>query len=121
MGAWACENHLIVAQVAVDENSNETTAIPQLLSLLKLKGMTVTIDAMGCQREIARQIRAQGVDYALMLKGNQPKLLDRAQTLFALVRNGFEPAVPIDCYEQPEKGHGRIETRRCWSMAIPNW
>ena len=121
VSAWASENRLVVGQVAVETKSNEITAIPQLLTLLQLEGTTVTIDAMGCQREIARQIRDQGAEYVLMLKGNQPNLLQRAETLFSPIRQGLEPDLAVDFYEQTEKGHGRLETRRCWSMAIPHW
>lgn len=69
--AWACHNRLVLAQEATDEKSNEITAIPKLLELLELKGCIVTLDAMGCQRKIAKQIRSQKGDYVMGLKGNQ--------------------------------------------------
>ena len=72
VSAWASESGLILGQVATDDDSNEITAIPALLSLLALDGCTVTIDAMGCQTEIAREIVNGGADYVLALKDNQP-------------------------------------------------
>ena len=71
--AWATANGLTLGQVAVDGKSNEITAIPQLLALLDLKDCVVTIDAAGCQKEIAAQIVAQEADYVLAAKDNQPK------------------------------------------------
>ena len=76
---------------------------------------------MGCQRDIARQIHQQGADYVLTLKKNQPRLLERVETLFAPVRQGLRPDRAVDYYEQREKSHGRLETRRCWAMAMPDW
>jgi hypothetical protein len=71
VSAWASEQHLTLGQIAVEEKSNEITAIPRLLRLLELKGALVTIDAMGCQKQIARQITEGGGDYCLAVKGNQ--------------------------------------------------
>lgn len=75
VSAWGCEQHLVLAQIATDAKSNEITAVPKLLEMLSLKGTIMTVDALNCQREIARQIVDQGGDYALDLKGNQPTLL----------------------------------------------
>jgi len=106
VSAWGCEQRLVLAQIATDAKSNEITAVPKLLEMLSLKGTIVTADALNCQRAIARQIVAQGGDYALALKGNQATLhsdvvlhLDdpASQTIAA------EPVVEAD--------HGRIETR----------
>ena len=74
VSAWASENTLSLGQVVVDEKSNEITAIPELLGLLDVSGALVTIDAMGCQKEIAAQIRQGGGDYVLAVKQNQPTL-----------------------------------------------
>jgi len=74
VSAWACKNQLVLGQEATDEKSNEIIAIPKVLKLLELKGCIVTIDAMGCQREIAKQITKQSGDYVLSLKGNQGSL-----------------------------------------------
>ena len=71
VSAWACQHRLVLGQEATDEKSNEITAIPNLLTLLELKGCIVTLDAMGCQRAIAAQIVDQEGDYVLGLKGNQ--------------------------------------------------
>ena len=105
---------LVLGQVAVDDKSNEITAIPELLRLLDLKGCTVTMDAMGCHKTIAAQITAQGGDYLLALKGNHPVLCADVQRLF-----GDEAALaecaPV-CAETVEKDHGRIETRRAMAL-----
>ena len=82
VSAWAVDNALVLGQVKTEEKSNEITAIPQLLELLALEGCLVTIDVMGCQQPIARQIIDQGGDYVLALKGNQSGLLDRVLTAF---------------------------------------
>ncbi|MFK5969241.1 MAG: ISAs1 family transposase [Candidatus Marithrix sp.] len=74
VSAWACKNQLVLGQEAIDEKSNEIIAIPKILKLLELKGCIVTIDAMGCQRDIAKQITDSGGDYVLSLKGNQGSL-----------------------------------------------
>src|SRR6267142_4322692 len=74
ISAWAADNHVVFGQLAVDAKSNEITAIPKLLEMLDIQGLTVTIDAIGCQKSIAKQIVAQGGDYMLQVKGNQPEL-----------------------------------------------
>ena len=119
VSAWASENRLVLGQVKVDDKSNEITAIPQLLELLDLSGCIVTIDALGCQKEIAAQITAQDADYVLALKGNQSGLLEDVQDLFAYAAEiNF-----TDCdYDQTiEKGHGRIEIRECWTTSHPDY
>ena len=111
VSAWACRNGVVLGQVKTDEKSNEITALPQLLAKLELKGCIVTLDAMGCQRAIARQVKEGGGDYVLTLKRNQPEL-DRE------VREYFEMAEEED-FDRPEiaheatseEGHGRIEHR----------
>jgi predicted transposase YbfD/YdcC len=109
VSAWATENKLSLGQVVVDEKSNEITAIPELLQLLDLGGALVTIDAMGCQREIAATIRERGGDYALAVKLNQPTLYERVR---AAVDEGLEQdAARIDEHQTEEVGHGRQETR----------
>ena len=82
VSAWATENHLVLGQVKVDEKSNEITAIPQLLKALKISGCIITIDAMGCQTEIAAEIIKQDADYVLALKDNQGNLFEDAKLLF---------------------------------------
>lgn len=106
VSAWARENHLALGQVKVDEKSNEITAIPRLLELLVLKGCIVTIDAMGCQKEIASKIIEKEAHYILALKGNQGNLLEQAKDSFRFLS-------PVSVDEQVDVGHGRVETRRC--------
>ena len=82
VSAWASANRLILGQTKVDDHSNEITAIPELLRTLDVSGCTVTIDAMGCQKEIATTITDQGADYVLALKQNQPQLYDDVTEMF---------------------------------------
>jgi predicted transposase YbfD/YdcC len=117
VSAWASTNELVLAQVKVDDKSHEITALPELLALLNLKGSVVTIDAMGCQVEIARQIIDQGGAYVLSLKENQPGLHGDCAELFPWLRgpHPLDEEVVLGYYEQGDGGHGRIETRRVWS------
>jgi predicted transposase YbfD/YdcC len=109
--AWSSENGLTLGQVACAEKSNEITAIPELLELLSLKGCTVTIDAMGCQKEIAARIRARKGDYLLATKGNQPTLEAHLVDHFQeCLETDFE-GVEHDSSETTETGHGRTECR----------
>jgi predicted transposase YbfD/YdcC len=111
VSAWSTETHLCLGQVACAEKSNEITAIPQLLNLLNLKGALVTIDAMGCQKAIAKQIVEQGGDYLLPVKGNQPNLAaDVLQAFTDAQEIGFA-GYEYDCYQTEERGHGRVEKR----------
>jgi predicted transposase YbfD/YdcC len=109
VSAWATENKLSLGQVVVDEKSNEITAIPELLRLLDISGALVTIDAMGCQTEIAEEIREGGADYILAVKQNQPTLYERVEGAIdaALERDAGEIAE----HQTVETGHGRQETR----------
>ena len=109
--AWASENGLTLGQVACEEKSNEITAIPELLRLLNLKGCTVTIDAMGCQKEIAWQIREQKSHYVLALKGNQSGLQEDMQLFFEHALDTDFEDVPHETSETSETGHGRIDQR----------
>lgn len=111
VSAWATESHLSLGQVAVDEKSNEITAIPKLLELLDVQGALVTIDAMGCQKEIAKKIIKVGGDYVLTVKENQPHLLEDIQHCFQQALDREEPDNPQENYETVEQGHGRHETR----------
>jgi len=114
VSAWATANRLVLAQVKVDEKSNEITALPDLLGQLALAGCLVTIDAMGCQREIAQQILDQGGDYVLALKGNQETLHQDVQLSFSLAQRDDFAGIRHDRAETVEKGHGRIERRRAF-------
>ena len=120
VNAYVYENHAVFAQVKTDEKSNEITAIPKLLEMLQLKDATVTLDAMGCQTKIAKQIVAKQGHYVMAVKGNHGSLRDDVQTyLDDAIANGF--AGEHDIYECTEKGHGRIETRRCWTSGEVAW
>ena len=114
VSAWAAENRLILGQVKVDEKSNEITALPELLRCLAITGCIVTIDAMGCQREIAQQILDQSGDYVLALKGNQGTLHQDVEVSFAEAMASQFDGVVHDHAETAGKGHGRIEIRRTW-------
>ena len=76
VSAWSCENGVSLAQIAVDEKSNEITAMPKLLDMLDIRGAVITSDAMGCQRELAGLIKQKGGDYVLAVKGNQKLLME---------------------------------------------
>jgi predicted transposase YbfD/YdcC len=119
VSAWAAANHIVLGQVAVDDKSNEITAIPALLHVLAVAGCIVTIDAMGCQKEIARTIRAREADYVLALKDNQPQLAADVAGLFADALGANEGAYAVGFHTTVEKGHGRIERRRCWTISDP--
>jgi len=114
VSAWATANRLVLAQEATEEKSNEITAIPKLLEVLELHGCIVTIDAMGCQREIAEQIVNQGADYVLGLKGNQSTLHEEVEDYFTTAQAGEFKQVKHSYLEEIDKGHGRLETRRYW-------
>jgi predicted transposase YbfD/YdcC len=111
VSAWAVQANLSLGQVAVDDKSNEITAIPKLLELLDLKGALVTIDAMGCQKEIARKVVAGGGDYVLTVKGNQGHLLEDLQLTVQQALDGELPAGVVTQYTTCECGHGRQEKR----------
>ncbi len=121
VSAWAAQNRLVLAQVKVDDKSNEITAFPALLALLDLRDCTVTIDAMGCQKEIARQIIAQGGDYVLALKGNQGQIFEDVRLFFEDATEGGFAGMGVRCDERTEKDHGRIETRRYWLAKEIDW
>lgn len=123
VSAWCPAHRLVLGQVATDQKSNEITAIPQLLKLLDLEGAVVTIDAIGTQKEIARQIIAQGGDYLLPVKENQPSLW-RDVTLFfenALAETAACRPVPHGYARTVGKGHGRLEVRTAWSVWEIDW
>ena len=117
VSAWASASRLVLGQVAVAEKSHEIVAIPALLRLLDLAGATVTIDAMGCQTAIAAQLIDHGAEYVLALKDNQPTLHERVRWAFADARAGTTTApAELDQAGTLDKGHGRIERRRCWAL-----
>ena len=113
VSAWASQNRLVLAQRKVDEQSNEITAIPEVLRVLDLHGCIVTIDAMGTQKSIAERIVTQGGDYILALKGNQGNLFKAVQQRFEAAAAQSLHTIDDDVYDTTEAGHGRLETRRC--------
>lgn len=119
VSAWATANHISLGQVVVDEKSNEITAIPKLLEILELSGALVTIDAMGCQTEIAQQIVAAGADYCLAVKGNQPTLHEGIERFFDEHLEDDFARVRVRRHETQEKGHGRQETRYYFLCSLP--
>jgi predicted transposase YbfD/YdcC len=119
VSAWAGANRLVLGQVAVDEKSNELTAIPALLDALAVAGCTVTIDAMGCQTAIAGKIIAREADYVLALKDNHPTLHEAVAFHFARAREAGFAGMAHTSHETVEKDHGRIERRRCWATDDP--
>jgi predicted transposase YbfD/YdcC len=119
VSAWATANHISLGQVVVDEKSNEITAIPKLLELLDISGCLVTIDAMGCQREIAQQVVDQKADYVLAVKDNQP-------SLYAAIRDFFTEHVEDEWqsilhrrHETHDKDHGRVDDRYYYLAKLP--
>jgi predicted transposase YbfD/YdcC len=111
VSAWATEQHLTLGQVAVDGKSNEITAIPKLLELLDLHGALVTIDAMGCQKEIAAKVVAGGGDYVLTVKDNQGHLLEDIQATVGQALDGALPIEQVSQHTTKGRGHGREEVR----------
>jgi predicted transposase YbfD/YdcC len=119
VSAWASENALVLGQLAVEDKSNEITAIPQLLEMLVLQGCIVTVDALGCQKKIAQAIRDAKADYLLRVKANQGQLytdlqdwfVHAEQTRFANMTSSHDRVV--------NKDHGRLETRECWVVSDP--
>jgi predicted transposase YbfD/YdcC len=119
VSAWATQSQLVLAQVKVDDKSNEITAIPDLLRTLELSGCLVTIDAMGCQRAIAEQITAQGAAYVLALKDNQPDLLEDVADCFTLADAEPYDGVRHAQHTSVTKAHGRLELHHHTVLADP--
>ena len=119
VSAWASANRLVLGQVKVDDKSNEITAIPQLLRALEVSGCIVTIDAIGCQTEIAEMIIDKEADYVLSLKENQGHLFEDVQRLFDDLENSQYKAYAYDYDKTVNKNHGRIEIRECWTISDP--
>ena len=112
VSAWLTENRVVLGQLKVEAKSNEITAIPELLRLLELKGALVTIDAMGCQKDIAEQIVEQGADYLLAVKENQPTLLEDVKRTFEEA-----PRQALRHVKTVDEGHGRLEIREYYQCA----
>ncbi len=124
VSAWASANRLVLGQIAVDEKSNDAAqrapaALPTLLKLLMVKGCIVTIDAMGCQREIAQTIIDREADYILALKENQDTIYHEVAHLFADAHATGFAEYDADAAETVDGGHGRVEIRRAWTISDP--
>lgn len=119
VSAWASANHISLGQVVTDEKSNEITAIPQLLELIEISGSLVTIDAMGCQTAIAEKIVAEGADFCLAAKGNQPTLLAHIEGHFESLAESNGDATKARHIATHEKGHGRVEDRYYTICPVP--
>lgn len=119
VSAWAAENGLALGQLKTDDKSNEITAVPKLLRALELGGCIVTLDAMGCQKEIAKEIKEADADYVLALKGNHG--LTHAEIKSYLDEAISRKAKELAYVEELDKGHGRLETRRYWHSGQLEW
>lgn len=118
VNAWASEQRLVLGQIKVKNKSNEITAIPELIQVLELSGCLVTIDAMGTQTKIAQLIQDRGADYCLALKGNHHYLHERVVHLFDQAEGIDWSEVEYDFHRTINKGHGRTEIRRHWTMPV---
>jgi predicted transposase YbfD/YdcC len=119
VSAWASEARLVLGQVSVDSKSNEITAIPLLLELLDLKGCIVTIDAMGCQKNIAATVRQRQADYVLTVKDNQPQLHQKVHEAFMAHAEADFTDPTLRRFKTVERRHGRQETREYFIAAAP--
>jgi len=119
VSAWATANHISLGQVVMDAKSNEITAIPKLLKMLEISGCLVTIDAMGCQTEIAQEIVNAGGDYVLAVKANQPTLHDGIKAFFDDHFEDDFARAKARRYETQGKGHGREESRYYFVCRVP--
>ena len=118
VSAWAAGNRMVLGQIKTDDKSNEITAIPRLLELLRIEGCLVTIDAMGCQKEIASKIVDRGADYMLGVKDNQPTLSATISGIFEEALRDRDFPTSANHHTTTEKAHGRTDVRRCWTMDI---
>jgi predicted transposase YbfD/YdcC len=119
--AWCVQENLVLAQQAVDEKSNEITAVPEVLKMLDLKGAVVSVDALNTQKTIAEQIVKGGGDYLMAVKDNHPTLNDSIRThLDEMILEKFEGVEHV-YHESTDGGHGRIDTRRVWATTQIDW
>ena len=118
LNVFANTQRIVIAQRTVDEKTNEIPELPKLIEDLNIEGATVTIDALGCQKEIAAKIIEKKADYFIGLKANQPLLYDAARYLF--VEKSRDSKV-FNYSSERSREHGRIEWRKCWTTTIPDW
>lgn len=121
VSAFSVENDIVLGQLATEAKSNEITAFPLLIEMLDIKGATITIDAAGCQKQIAEKIRDKGGDYVLALKGNQGKLHDEAENFFKQALMVKPEESGCDYYKNEEYSRGRLEQREVWTMDDLEW
>jgi predicted transposase YbfD/YdcC len=121
ISAWSSANGLVFGQLATEAKSNEITAIPRLLDLLDIRGVVVSIDAMGCQKEIARKIIDRGGDYILSLKGNQSTMHDEVAWWLDQAIAGQLWDAGLDYDKKVNKDHGRMECRQVWCSEQIQW
>lgn len=121
VSAWAASQRLTIGQTKVADNSNEITAVPEVLSKLNIEGCIVTVDAINCQKTIATQIRGQKADYVLALKGNHKNLRDQVAEYLNSVREDRTVGFEISSHQTVDGDHGRIETRRYWQATAPDF
>jgi predicted transposase YbfD/YdcC len=121
ISAWADANSLVLGQIKVDDKSNEITAIPKLIEILELKGCIVTIDAMGCQKKIAKKIIDKGADYILALKGNQGKLFEETINFFHDAEAINFDGIKQESYMTEDNNHGRKEIREYRLVTDISW
>jgi predicted transposase YbfD/YdcC len=119
VSAWASESGVLLGQRKVESKSNEITAVPELLKLLFIKGSIVTVDALNCQKDIAQTVIDLHADYVFALKGNHPLLYRDVVEWFAWAQARDFRDVPHSFHQTVNKGHGRIEVRRCWAIHDP--
>jgi predicted transposase YbfD/YdcC len=119
VSAWASENRLLLGQQACDSKSNEITAIPELIKNIEISGSIVTIDAMGCQKDIAAAIQDAGADYVLAVKDNQPTLHLEIREVFGEGLDNDFRGMDHHTYKTEEKGHGRVESRIYHIVGVP--
>lgn len=118
VNAFAVENQLILGQLATEAKSNEITAIPELLKLLTIEGATITIDAMGCQKEIVQHIKLHGGEYVIALKGNQGNLHAEIENFFQQAKEVMPIESGCDFAQSVEKNRGRVEERQIWASSL---
>ncbi|MEZ9545419.1 MULTISPECIES: ISAs1 family transposase [Vibrio] len=118
VSAWSCSNQLVLGQAAVDDKSNEITAIPKLLTLLDIENCIITLDAMGCQRKIAKQIVQSKADYVLALKGNHSTMQAELEAWWHKACREQFTEKNYAQHTDVDAGHGRIETRHCEHLVV---
>jgi predicted transposase YbfD/YdcC len=121
VSAWAAANGIVLGQIKTDQKSNEITAIPELIKSLEIDGCIVTIDAMGCQKNIAETIINKGGEYVLALKDNQGNLHDNVALFFKHFLDSDQKDPAVDYHETTDGDHGRIEIRRHWTTDDIDW